>query len=242
MKRIVMCLLVLAVPASSFAQSPIQQMKACQTSKQALENRVAELEKENASLRTKLAEAPVPNAKDSVQEKAPGQAPVTFGKTKWGMSKKQVRKLYPKAKKDTPSSLILESHKISGLQGGVLFQFHKDQLVHVVWILLEKHTNQNEYIEDYKKMAALLTKKYGKPDRDVVDWSNDLFADNPNRHGMAIGLGHLAMKVEWDRGETQVNAGILGDNTKITTIMTWTHKRLSQERDDALEAEELEGL
>lgn len=52
---------------------------------------------------------------------------------------------------------------------------------------------------DEKRWKALI-KKYGKPDEDIVIWSNDSFKTDSSGYGTAVKKGHLIFLTEWDKG------------------------------------------
>lgn len=90
-----------------------------------------------------------------------------------------------------------------------------DHLVRGIYLFSERHTNQNDYISDYKTLKKSLTKKYGKPKSSKSYWLNDLYKDNYQQWGMAVSKGDLTYYTHFKTDDTEIVLALSGDNYKI---------------------------
>jgi len=103
----------------------------------------------------------------------------------------------------------------------------------------EKHTNQNDFINDYDVIKSLLIKKYGPPAVDRIIWLNDLFKDDPKDYGMAVSIGHLKYVSSWKVEQTNISLGLIGDNYKIGMLLSYKSERLNKLAEEAKELKKL---
>jgi hypothetical protein len=115
-----------------------------------------------------------------------------FRKTRWGMTKQEVIKSEKsKAASDEPDSLIYAT-KILGLDAVLLYEFINDKLMGSGYIITEKYSNENKYIEEYNDIVAALKKKYGKPHR---MWGG-LGGSMKNQNPQALYLKYFLLRTE----------------------------------------------
>ncbi|MFQ5769517.1 MAG: hypothetical protein ACE5HX_03205 [bacterium] len=89
-----------------------------------------------------------------------------FNKTKWGMTKAQVKKCESGGK----AILIIDSEEslsyldtIEGKQCLVTYYFIKGKLQKGVYAFIEQHSNSATYLKIFNNLKESLTKKYGLP-------------------------------------------------------------------------------
>jgi hypothetical protein len=85
----------------------------------------------------------------------------TFRKTVWGMSKEQVIESEGRAPDDTRGSDIAYKTKVAGKNAELYYKFVGNQLSTAQYLITDKHSNNNLYIDDYDNLEELLIKKYG---------------------------------------------------------------------------------
>lgn len=131
-----------------------------------------------------------------------------FRKTHWGMNIEEVKTSENKEVTFEAHSqyiedigeeadLIVYEDRISGIDCDLYYAFIQDKLILAGYVFVPKHTDKNGYIDDYRKLKELLTKKYKKPENDEMIWGNDLFRDNKQKWGEAISKGHLKYQTQW---------------------------------------------
>jgi len=165
-----------------------------------------------------------------------------FRKTKWGMSKDQVKSSEPlKVAKETDDMLLYKTTVI-GKNVLLVYIFVNNQLVRSKYILAEFHTNNNDFITDFNEFKKILVKKYGTPIKDEKIWRNDLYKDDFSNWGMAIALGHLLYFAQWETSNTTITAILKGDNFDITCGIEYASKKLEDLEKKAQEKKALEAF
>lgn len=191
--------------AQSGREALVERVKELEKSERELQRANASLAKENDELRaelTKIKGEPAEVANPS------GEKPKVDGwrGVKWGSSQKTFRKKFKKAKpvKGDADSLSLND-KVGNDKAQTFCEFKNGGLVRVVSVLSEQHLmNDNAHIKDFERLKEALTKKYGEPDKDLRNWTDDLYQDQEGNWGTALALGHLVLIASWELEGTQV--------------------------------------
>ena len=170
-----------------------------------------------------------------------------FRKTRWGMTRKEVRISEGKRKPvlDPTEKEICYVDTISGKTFLVAYSFVDNKLVSGAYALMEKHTNYNMYVEDYEEVKELLIKKYGKPEDKWFDgndyremlWRNDLYKDDPDHWGLAISMGDLVFRLCWKTSDTDIMLQLAGDNFKVRLNVGYFSRNLENLQEKAKEKE-----
>lgn len=87
-----------------------------------------------------------------------------------------------------------------------------------------KHTNPNDYIEDYLKIQNSLCSKYGEPITNKIIWKNNFYRDNQQVWGLAISMGHLNYQSTWETETTKILLNLYGDNYQNNLAITYSDK------------------
>lgn len=167
---------------------------------------------------------------------------VGFRKAKWGMSLKQVQRREKKKLMAKRKGALLYQDSISGMKADIGYIFVLNKLVRGVYMFSVEHSNQNDYISDFKKLKRILTKKYGKPISDKTYWENNHYKDRYERWGMAISLGYLSYYTRYQVGDTEVLLVLNGENYKISLAIEYTSKKLGKLEDIEKEKSDHEKL
>ena len=122
----------------------------------------------------------------------------------------------------TDSTYIAYETTAVGMDVLLGYYFCDEGLYAVRYILLEEHSNESLYIDDYEKFEAALTKKYGKPLLDLENWENDskkeYYAD---RKGDALCYGYLTYETVYSSGTASIVMSMSADNYEITTTVDY---------------------
>ena len=152
-----------------------------------------------------------------------------FRNTNWGMSKEQVKVTEDKKPDFEDDATLGYDVKIGGDDFACMYSFLQDKLYNSGYAFTGKHTNKNLYINDYEKLKETLTKKYGKPIRDIPGlWKNDLYKSDKQSWGMAVSVGHLVYGTSWETPTTKISLMLSGDNFKISLVLSYTSKELEE--------------
>lgn len=163
----------------------------------------------------------------------------TFRKTKWGMSKSDVKASEPLEIAESEDSLLGYKTQVLDKDVYVGYMFIEDQLVRSFYMLAESHSNKNDYINDYQGFKVILEKKYGKPLDDQTIWRNDLYKDDYSHWGMAIGQGHLIFQSTWLTATTEIVNVLHGDNFEISCGVQYKSINLKEIEEKAKEKKDL---
>ncbi len=122
-------------------------------------------------------------------------------------------------------SLIFES-RLLDMDCWSIYLFTQDRLTRTKYMVQEDHSNKNDYILDYRRFKAALSKKYGEPTQDKHHWRDDLYKDDYSDWGLAISIGHLQIYTEWNTPETSVFLSLMGDKFEVSLEVQYTSKEL----------------
>lgn len=165
-----------------------------------------------------------------------------FRNVKWGMSKAQVKSSESLDVGDETQDGLLYKTQILNKNVLLMYNFVDNRLISSVYLIKERHTNNNDYIDDYETFKKTLTKKYGKPTTDKTIWKNNLYKDDPTHWGMAISMGHLLYVSEWETEDTKISIGLTGDNFKMNHGIIYKSKKLNVLKEKNKEKEALDAL
>jgi predicted RNA-binding protein with RPS1 domain len=162
-------------------------------------------------------------SKGTLYEKAP-----VFRKTKWAMTKDEVRSLEGLEPDYVTEDIIGYKDNIIDLQCNIVYIFLENKLVRAKYIITEPHSNLNSYISDFDKIKEMLIMKYGKPVTDNQFWRNDLYRDNYQDWGSAISVGHMGYFASWETNSTTICEALTGDNYEIFLHIEYSSKEAEQ--------------
>lgn len=100
-----------------------------------------------------------------------------FRCAKWGFSQEEVKKAEKSAPIMEKDGNLAYSDKISNQECLAVYIFIGNKLVRSSYRIVERHTNNFDYLLDYQRLKDLLTQKYGKPKDSKHIWKNSLYKD-----------------------------------------------------------------
>jgi hypothetical protein len=171
-----------------------------------------------------------------------GETKYDFRKTNWGMSKEQV-------KASEKGEIVVENENTvifmvpdfdDNFQCG--YDFLENKLYSSLYRFSGEHSNKNLYIDDYERLKGALTKKYGKPIADNIEWKNNIYKDDRANWGMAISLGYLMYFSMWETPATWISLILSGDNYDIGFGILYQSKELRKWAEEIKEKETSKGL
>lgn len=188
-----------------------------------------------------LAEATGESSQPAEKKPAAGDE-YDFRKARWGMSKKKVKATEKGKPAFEEGNLLGYKASVAGKDALAGYIFAGDVLVRSAYLFDIKHTNDTDYITDYKELKKLLTEKYGKPSRDEVIWKDDLYRDKPSKWGMAVATGGLIYFAEWKTGRTEVFLSLMGDNFDIKLKVEYSSNELQKIEEEEKKKKNLSDL
>ena len=149
-----------------------------------------------------------------------------FRNVVWGMTQAEVIRAETAATLDEQGDdyLWYKDVTIDGKKCALLYLFKSGRLNGAGYFFVHKHTNLNDFIDDFQSIKSLLTKKYGAPASDDVIWKNDLFKDDYQNWGSAIAMGHLVYRAAWETERTLLILSLSGDNYEIDMLIGYYSK------------------
>lgn len=148
-----------------------------------------------------------------------------FRNAKWGMSKEEViSSEQSQPDESSKDSIIYYEREVAGFDAILGYSFTDNRLSSGLYVINTKHTNDNDYIDDYDNIKKALISKYGTPDADRVNWKNDLFKDDPQDYGLAVAVGDLEYTSVWEKQNGSITLHLSGDNYDITLGLLYMSK------------------
>lgn len=102
------------------------------------------------------------------------------------------------------------------------YYFCDEGLYAVRYVLLETHSNDSLYIDDYNEFKSALTKKYGDPIFDLENWENNSKKEYyASKKGDALCYGYLTYETLYSSGRASIVMSMSADNYEISTTIDY---------------------
>lgn len=149
----------------------------------------------------------------------------------WGATMEQVIAAEGREPDEVEGKLFVFSDETAAGKPATLFYQFNDEgkCCSVSYILAATHSNDNDYISDYKSLKEKLTDKYGEPAEDREIWNQSLFKDDPERYGLAVACGHLRYLTMYNTDKATISLFMNGDNYQITTLLKYDSTEIEPE-------------
>lgn len=169
------------------------------------------------------------------------RSPEGFQSAKWGMTVAEVRKAIPKAQLVDDKGLFVRG-ETAGIKTDTYFLFVDGRLASVGVQSREVHLSASQYVADYKRLRALLLKKYGAPVTDGEKWHESLLKDTPDGLHAALVLGHAELGTTWNTGETVIGLTAKGKDGRVAINVQYGSNRLAALLLQQMQASEMSDL
>ena len=124
-----------------------------------------------------------------------------FRDADFGMTKQQVKDSEKEKPKTEDDDSLLYTDRLLGFEVVVIYMFVDNKFFLGQYIFEQEYTNENRYIEDFRKIKSALKEKYGNPDigsgASEARWSQTFYKDRPEKHGMALIRGEVEYLCLW---------------------------------------------
>jgi hypothetical protein len=150
-----------------------------------------------------------------------------FRRTNWGMTKEQVKSTESGKLTQEDDDLLIYDGMTSGMDVFICYIFVDNKLTRSKYIYSTQHTNENDYIIDFKNIKESITQKYGIPKIDDIHWRDELYKDDPSQWGFAVSLGHLIYNATWETETTVMGLLLRGENYEINLSLEYKSKLLA---------------
>ena len=150
-----------------------------------------------------------------------------FRKTKWGMSKEEVKKTEElKPIIDLGGMLVYQTTLIEK-PFDLLYRFEKNKLV-IAGYEIQAEANKYDYLSIHESLVKLLQKKYGEPTKNEFIWKE---GENSNYNSVqlnvAVGSGKLSKLAEWETDTSKIIINCIGMRSQISLAIVYTPKHIT---------------
>lgn len=166
-----------------------------------------------------------------------------FRKSAWGDTPESVIAIEgePSSKLNNGDRLVYQT-TLSGHEAMVFFDFFDRKLAVGSYVMSDKHTDANQFIDDYDALAQALRIKYGAPSSHEITWKSNLFKKDREHWGVAVGAGQMHMIEAWHLADVSIMHLLEGDNAKINHILWYKSVEMQPLIDETEAAKAQEGL
>lgn len=141
-----------------------------------------------------------------------------FRKVSWGVDKATVEESEPNQELTYGATELYETlsytTSVLNLPAKISYLFDEDKLVKCHVDFTVEHSNDNDYIVDFDNIGRSLQSKYGDFER-TDNWRNDLYKNDPSKHGYAISSGHYTIARQWENEGKMIILHELGGDWRI---------------------------
>ena len=145
-----------------------------------------------------------------------------FRQTKWGMTQNDVISAEEKMDPvERTEGMITYKTKISNKNVLLSYLFVQDKLIGALYKLEDNYLNSDHFIQTYLQFKQTLTKKYGPPSREITNWLNDTYRNNPKKWGLAMSLGHTEYASFWKTQHTTIECSLREENYDVLCLLKY---------------------
>jgi hypothetical protein len=124
----------------------------------------------------------------------------------------------------TDDVLVYED-QLAGSDVNIYYQFNdNDKLINGTYFFTKKYTDPQLNLQDYNKFKELLTLKYGKPEIDKEEWSENTVPFEKVDYGQAISDGYLDLITVWSTNSTIIKVSLLTLNNRPSLQIRYNAK------------------
>ncbi|MBU3098418.1 MULTISPECIES: hypothetical protein [Clostridium] len=176
----------------------------------------------------KIIPKPVPKVEVETVVKNPD-----FRKVKWGMTREEVKKTEKTPIMATTDDAIMYKDRVCGISDVQLaYQFNSEgKFTEGLFMFTGRHSNPNDYIDDYESIKKQLIAKYGEPstyDNGGI-WKDSLYKDSPQERGMAVITGGLIYGTKWNLPNTIITLFLQGDKFEPSMDVIYESKTVKKD-------------
>ena len=132
----------------------------------------------------------------------------------WGASRQQVREAERESPDVDDDDYLAFAVTILQRPFLAVYTFEDESLVSGRLIQNADHASDLAFLAEYDQLVDLLSQKFGRSDSTEY-WNEDLYKDEPQRWGFAVSVGHYSRFAKWTTTDTDIVAGLHGDNYEI---------------------------
>lgn len=144
-----------------------------------------------------------------------------FREIAWGMTVDEVKAIENAEVLDENASMFVYAVEVAGREALLFYKHVDNKVIRGGYSFQVEHDDKNAYINDYEALKAQLTEEHGWPISDEVVWKNDVYRQDLDQHGLAVGMGYLIFWSDWDAGDTRIELALHGNNDLHVLAMNY---------------------
>lgn len=150
-----------------------------------------------------------------------GASSNNFRGTKWGMSREDVLNKESATLIKQSESRLLYHVVINNIICLIDYKFTNNQLIQAAYYISEKSTTEIKYIDLYDQVKQDLTKAYGEPSSNIMNWKNDEFKNNIDKWETSIINGNLSLLTDWTTSGSTISLFLSGDGSSKSLLVNF---------------------
>jgi hypothetical protein len=154
-----------------------------------------------------------------------------FRKTRWGMSKDEVKANEPGQPLFDKENVIEYRVFIKDIQAQTNYKFQDDKLIRAGYYFPKVYDDKNEYIETYEQIKEMIMEAKGPPVIDKIVQLNPSADIDPENKGQAVCDGNLIYGSQWDYPGSDIQLVFRGDGKDCYLTVTYL-KSLTNEPEE----------
>jgi len=156
------------------------------------------------------------SCKDRESVKTTNAPEFDFRKTKWGMTRDQVKAAEGSQPTGEKTEVVTYRDELEGIPVIVGYIFDGEKLVKAGYLMRGKYEDPNKYIDDYNKIKESMISVYGAPAQDELQWKEGEESQDPAQFGKAVCDGKLTYFTIWTDGVTMIRERLIGEDGKCS--------------------------
>jgi hypothetical protein len=101
------------------------------------------------------------------------------------------------------------------------YLFAAGKLIGASYSLDENYLSSNHFIQAYLQFKQALEKKYGQPSKEIINWLNGTYKNNPKKWGLALSLGHTGYATFWKTQNTTIECSLREENLNVLCLIEY---------------------
>lgn len=157
--------------------------------------------------------------------------PRNFDEMHWGLTKKQIVESEGKPSSQTRvkgRDILVYEQRVFNLDCDIEYSFTANKLSQTRFLFANDSLDKNAYLDDYRKIKDALSRKFGKPAEENMNWRDSAYKEDFSAWGAAVGLGHLELSSRWVTPQSEIVASLAGRNDAISLAVLFTGLRLRE--------------
>ncbi|MFK7844001.1 MAG: hypothetical protein AB8G77_01780 [Rhodothermales bacterium] len=144
-----------------------------------------------------------------------------FREMTWGMTVDEVKEIEGMKVLDENENMFVYAVKIADREAILFYKHDNNKVVEGGYSFQQHYDDKNDYVNEYEALKKELTAEFGGPTIDEMLWKNDLYREDQDSLGLAVGMGYLIYWADWEAGDTIIELALHGNNNLHVLAMNY---------------------